>query len=258
STWENIKNFEGGTAIFTQPNTPIKCAGAPQKIMWLAEEHFRDRGLRDKCQVKFVSGGAAIFGVQKYREALEPLVRDRNIDAHYKHNLVAIRGNDKIAIFENLDTKERVEMKYDMIHVTPPMGPMDFIKKSPLADEAGWVDVDKYTLQHKKFENIFSIGDGSSLPTSRTGAAVREQGPVLINNLMSHMYNQPLVKKYSGYASCPLITGRGKCILAEFDYDGKPMESFPFDQGKERWSMYMLKRHMIPFLYWNAMMKGYF
>jgi sulfide:quinone oxidoreductase len=138
------------------------------------------------------------------------------------------------------------------------MSAPDFIKKSPLANEAGWVDVDKYTTQHKQFSNVYSIGDASSLPNSKTGAAIRRQGPVLVSHLLANIDGQSVDAKYNGYASCPLVTSRSSCILAEFDYEGNPDETFPFDQAKERYSMYFLKKRIIPFMYWNAMMKGYF
>jgi sulfide:quinone oxidoreductase len=145
---------------------------------------------------------------------------------------------------------------YEMLHVVPPQSAPDFIKSSPLASAGGWVDVDKYTLQHLKYLNVFSLGDASSLPTSRTGAAIRKQAPVLVANLLATMARQPLTAKYTGYTSCPLLTGYGKLVLAEFDYDNKPMETFPFDQGKERWSMYALKRYVLPWMYWAKILPG--
>jgi len=257
-TWECIQKCTEGNAIFTQPNTPIKCAGAPQKIMWLAEETFRTNKLRNNIEVIFASASAGIFGIQKYKEALEPLVKKRKIKTLFQHNLIAIDGKNKKATFEKLDTKEMISLDYGMLHVTPPMGPPDFISESSISDEQGWVDVDKYTLQHIKYNNIFSMGDCSSLPASRTGAAIRKQAPVLLKNLIQVMRGKSPTHKYDGYASCPLVTSRGKVILAEFDYEGNPAETFPFNQAKERWSMYQLKKHVIPFLYWNAMIKGYY
>ena len=255
-TWDFLDNFEGGNALFTFPNTPIKCGGAPQKIMWLAEHLFEKKGIRDKCSVQFVSSGAAIFGIQKYKERLQKLVDKRNIETCFQHNLVAIDGTKKIATFENLETKELVEKEFDFIHVTPPQSAPDILKNSTLGDEGGWVDVDKATLQHNKYSNIFSLGDASNLPTAKTGAAIRKQAPVLVKNLLSLRKNLPLLASYNGYTSCPLVTGYGRLILAEFDYDGNPAESFPFDQGKERTSMYLLKRYLLPVLYWDGMLKG--
>ena len=256
STWEYIRNFKGGTAIFTAPNTPIKCGGAPQKIMYLAEDYFRKAGVRSKSKVVFASGGTIIFGVKKYADTLSKIVQERNIATEFKHNLVEIDGPKQEAVFEHLDTKERVTMKFNMIHVTPPMSAPNFIKNSPLADSAGWVDVDKYTLKHLRYDNVYGIGDCTNLPTSRTGAAIRKQAPVVVENLLGAMRNKPSDKQYHGYTSCPLITGYGKLVLAEFDYDNNPQETFPFNQAKERFSMYLLKKEMLPVIYWDGMLKG--
>ncbi|TAN53324.1 MAG: NAD(P)/FAD-dependent oxidoreductase [Methylococcaceae bacterium] len=257
STWETIQNFTGGTALFTFPATPIKCPGAAQKIMYLAEEHFRKQGLRDKTQVIYMCAGPGIFAVKKYAAALlKYVVGPRQIETRFKHNLIEIRGEEKEAVFVNLETQEPITVKYDMIHVTPPMGPPDFIKGSPLANESGWVDVNKQTLQHVRYPNVFSLGDASSLPTSKTAAAVRAEGPVLVENLLAVMKKQNPGASYDGYTSCPLVTGRGKLILAEFDYDLNPKETFPFDQAKERLSMYLLKRYILPIIYWKGLLKG--
>lgn len=256
STWEFVKNFRGGTALFTFPSTPVKCAGAPQKVMYLADDHFRRAGVRDRSRVRFVSAGGAIFGVPRYRAALEKVVARKGIETTFHHDLVAVRPNEKKAIFRNLQDGSEVALDYDLLHVTPPQSAPDFIKKSPLANAAGWVEVDKHTMQHVRYPNVFSLGDCSSLPTSKTAAAIRKQAPLLVQNLLAFRQGRPLEGRYDGYASCPLVTGYGKLILAEFDYDGIPRESFPFDQAQERYSMYALKAYALPELYWNGMLKG--
>ena len=258
-TWECLKNTKSGNAIFTNPHTAIKCGGAPQKIMYLASDYFRKQGLADKIQVEMWSGGTRVFGVPKYEEVLKKLIERRKINMHFFQKLVEIDGPNKRAKFigigqENKDLESWVD--YEMIHVTPPQSAPDFVRQSQLANAAGWVDVDKYSLQHNKYKNIFSLGDASSLPTSRTGAAVRKQAPVLVKNLLSMIVGEPLVAKYNGYTSCPIVTGYGKLMLAEFDYDNKPTETFPFNQAKERWSMFMLKRYVLPWLYWNQILPG--
>lgn len=256
STWESIRNTKDGNAIFTFPATPIKCGGAPQKIMWLAEDYFRRNGVRSQVNVMFATAGERIFGVPKYRASLEKLVEARNIDTRWKHNLVAVRPQSREAVFRIVGTDEEKIVPYTMLHVTPPMYAPDFVRYSPLADAAGYVDVDKGNLRHVRYPNVFSLGDASSLPTAKTGAAVRKQAPVLIASLLATMDGTPLQGGYTGYTSCPLVTGYGRVILAEFDYDSNPMESFPFDQGKERWSMWVLKKNVLPTLYWKGMLKG--
>ena len=145
---------------------------------------------------------------------------------------------------------------FDLLHITPPMSAPDFIKASPLAAATGWVEVDKLSCRHTRFPNVFALGDCSSLPTSKTGAAIRKQAPVVVANVRAVLDGRKPDATYDGYTSCPLVTDYGSLILAEFDYDGKPSETFPFDQSKERWSMYMLKRHLLPQLYWHGMLKG--
>lgn len=255
-TWETIQAFQGGNAIFTFPATPIKCAGAPQKIMYLAEEAFRRRGIREKADVIYASATAGIFGVAKYAAALNEVVADRKIQTQYGKNLVEVRPQSREAVFEDVGGGETLVLKYGMMHVTPPQSAPDFIKRSPVAGDGGWVTVDKYTLQHTKFPNVFSLGDCSSLPCSKTGAAIRMQAPVLVENLIAFHAGKPLTGRYNGYASCPLVTGYGKVILAEFGYDGVIMETFPFDQAKERYSMYALKAYGLPDMYWHGMLQG--
>lgn len=256
TTWEFIRNFKGGTAIFTHPATPIKCGGAPQKIAYLADEAFRRQGVRDKTTIIFATANAGIFQVEKYARTLRAVVARKGIDARYQTNLVEIRPETKEAVLKDLETGEETAVHFDLIHVTPPQSAPDFVRESPLANADGWVDVDKTTLRHNKYPNVFALGDASSLPTSKTGAAIRRQAPVLVKNLAAAIQGKPLTASYDGYAACPLVTGYGKVVMAEFDYDLTPKESFPFDQSKERRTMWWVKKFGLPVLYWRMIMKG--
>ena len=255
-TWDTLRQFKGGTALFTHPASPVKCGGAPQKIMYLVEDYLEKKGLRGQSEIIFGSANPAIFDVEKYRNALEKVVERKGIEPHFRVNLTEIRADEKVAIFEDLDTNRQFDIHYDMIHVTPPMRSPQFIRESPLSDEGGWVDVDKYTLQHREFKNVFGVGDCTNLPTSKTGAAIRKQAPVVVANLLSLMSHSPVMASYDGYSSCPIVTGYNKLILAEFDYEKVPQESMPFNQAKERHSMYILKKDFLPIMYWNGMLKG--
>jgi sulfide:quinone oxidoreductase len=261
-TWETIRNFKGGNALFTYPATPIKCGGAPQKIMYLADDAFRQNGVRNQTNVMFCSAVGAIFPVPGYAAPLMQVVKRRDIQLNFKHNLKAIRADSKEAVFD-VTTDEGVQevaIPYDMIHVTPPMSAPDFIKNSKLAGtegpSKGWVNVNKDTLQHNVYPNVFSLGDASSLPISKTAAAIRGQAPVLVENLLAVMQTHSLSGKYAGYTCCPLITGYGTVIMAEFDYTNQPLSTFPMDPREERYSMWLVKRHVLPWLYWNRMLKG--
>lgn len=255
-TFEAIKKCKSGNAIFTFPNTAVKCPGAPQKIMYLAEDYFRKNGCRDNINVQYCSSLDVIFGVKKYARELMKIVQARNIRLNFKHNLIEVKPDTKDAVFEKLGTNEKIVLKYDMLHITPPMGPPDALKTSSLADSNGYLNVNKKTLQHVKYKNIFGIGDCTNLPTSRTTAAVAAESGIVKQNLEKVMSGKNLEAEYDGYTSCPLVTGYGRCILAEFDYNVQPLETFPVDQGKERWTMYSLKKHFMPQLYWHLMLKG--
>lgn len=256
-TWEFIRSFRGGSAIFTFPLGGVKCGGAPQKIMYLADDAFRRSGVRGRSQVIYASALQTIFPVPKYAPALQRVVQRKEIETRFQHNLVEVRPRSREAVFLQLDTQHESVLRYDLLHVAPPHSAPDFIKQSPLAGPTGFVEVDKYTLQHTRYANIFSLGDASNLPTSKTGAAVRVQAKILVENIAALCSGRPLGARYDGYTSCPLVTGYGKLILAEFDYDLNPKETFPFDQAKERYSMYLLKRHALPPLYWNGMLRGF-
>ena len=276
-TWECLRNFKGGVALFTQPTTPIKCGGAPQKIMYLAEDYFNKSGVRKDTTVVFATPGTVIFGVPEIKKTLMEVVDRKDIYLNFGYKLVAVDGKEKIAWYEmapyesyynekdidKIRDGDRIGIKYDMMHLAPPEGPPDFIAKSPLANEGGWLSVDQYTLQHNKYKNVFGLGDAAQLPTAKTGAAIRKQVPVVIANLKRLMeYDQITDKAYNGYSSCPLVTGYGKMVLAEFDYDNKftpdpkLKQMLVFDSSKESWRLWMLKKYMLPYLYWNKMMKG--
>jgi sulfide:quinone oxidoreductase len=259
-TFECIRSMkEGMTALFTSPSTALKCGGAPLKITYLAADYFRKHGLMGKVKVDFSTAGKVVFGIKKYAVELQKIVDKLQVEMNYRHDLIAVNGPGKTATFNVSDEKGNVTeitKHFDMLHVTPPQAAPDFIAQSPLANEKGWVDIDKHTLQHVRYKNIFGIGDATSTPNGKTGAAVRKQAPVLVQNLLSLMQGKELTAKYNGYSSCPIVVGYGKLILAEFDYDNIPRETFPFDQSKPRWSMWILKKYILPWLYWHKILPG--
>ena len=258
TTWDAIQNFpKGGTALFTEPTMGVKCGGAPQKIMYLADDAFRRQNVREGSRIAFMKAKGKLFSSPPYEETLYDVVERKDIDLNLMTELIELKPDDRQAVFKNVESGEEMTVEYDMIHVVPPMHAPDFIASSPLADEEGFVDVDPGTLQHTRYQNVFGLGDNSNLPTSKTGAAIRKQAPVLVDHLMATLRGTvPVNGTYGGYTSCPLVTGYGKLVLAEFDYDKEPEESFPFDQTEERYSMYALKAYGLPRMYWNGMLKG--
>lgn len=256
STWKAIRSFRGGTALFTEPLTPVKCGGAPQKIMYLAEETFRANGVRDTSRVVFLNAKPALFTAPYYVPALERVIESRGMEVQLGQELVVLRPDAREAVFRDVKARTEQVLRYDLIHVTPPMAPPEFVRTGPLANADGWVEVDRVSLQHVRHPEVFGLGDASNLPTSKTGAAVRKQAPVVVENLLALRAGLPLTGKYDGYTSCPVVTGRGKLIMAEFNYAKEPVETFPVDQREERFSMYALKAYVLPRLYWHGMLRG--
>lgn len=282
-TWKAIKSLKKGNAVFTQPTTPIKCGGAPQKIAYLAADYFKKQRL-DDVNVVFATPGSVIFGVKEFAGTLMSVIerygiyfktfyapheinsKDKTITFH--HTQAGENGcviNEDPHLQEQVEGESFVTMPYDILHLAPPQQAPDFVRNSPLAHQEGpskgWLNVDHHTLQHKDYPNIFGLGDVAALPTAKTGAAVRKQAPVVTENILMMRKQQKLgVKQYEGYSSCPLVTGYGKMVLAEFKYDNvrdsDPVISSVIDTSKEQYSMWLLKKYGLPYLYWNRMMKG--
>ena len=283
-TWEVLQNFKGGNAVFTQPTTPIKCGGAPQKIMYLADEYWRKQGVRDKTDIIFATPGSVVFGVEPFKQTINNVIARKNIHTKFFYGITKIDATKKEVHFkmvnpdengcvinEDKKLRERVEggltavLPYDMLHLAPPQSAPDFVKKSKLAyaegPNKGWVNVNINSLQHNVYKNVFGLGDVAALPTAKSGAAVRKQAPVVVENLMSLIKGKEVKdNSYTGYSSCPLVTGYSKMVLAEFGYDNvrmsDPLISKFVDTSKEKYSMWLLKKYGLPYMYWNKMLKG--
>ncbi len=261
-TWKLVQGLKSGRAIFTQPPMPIKCAGAPQKAMYLSGDHWFRSGVLKNIDIQFNNAGGVLFGVKDYVPALEKYVEKYGASLNFFHNLISVDGPAKKAVFEvkKPDTDPTtVEMDFDMMHVCPPQTAPDFIRVSPLADAAGWVDVDQSTLRHKSFDNIWSLGDVMNAPNAKTAAAARKQAPVVAENIAADIDGRSAVAQYDGYGSCPLTVERGKIVLAEFGYGGTLLPSFPkflVDGTKPTRTAWILKERLLPPIYWKAMLRG--
>ncbi|HEX3636689.1 MAG TPA: TIGR01244 family sulfur transferase [Paraburkholderia sp.] len=261
-TWQLVQQLKGGRALFTQPPMPIKCAGAPQKAMYLASDHWRRSGQLEQIDVQFFNAGAALFGVADYVPALMEYVRRYDIALNFGFNLRAIDGPGKRAIFRRTredGSVESVSREFDMIHVVPPQKAPDFIRVSSLVDKAGWVDVDPATLRHKTYSNVFALGDVANTTNAKTAAAARKQAPVVAHNVLAALGKDKGVAVYDGYGSCPLTVERGKIVLAEFLYGGKVAPSMPtwlIDGKRPSRLAWLLKARILPPVYWHGMLKG--
>lgn len=259
-TWELIRNMRSGTAVFTHPATPLKCGGAPQKIAYLAADHWRRQKVLDKIRIVLVIPDPALFKVPVWSDALEKVAARYGIEVRLRSEMTAVDGGRREVTVTDHSTGTKETLAYDLLHAVPPQSAPDWVKAGPLADPAGplgFIAADKHTLQHPRHPEVFALGDVANLPTSKTGAAVRKQAPVVAGNLLDVMNGRTPSRRYDGYTSCPLVTARDKMLLAEFDYDLRPTPSFPLISTlKERRDMWLFKRYGLPPLYWRGMLTG--
>jgi sulfide:quinone oxidoreductase len=260
-TWECVQGLgKGAKAIFTQPPMPFKCPGAPQKIAYLTADYLRKKGILDDCKLYFCNHGPTMFGVPFFSRELDKVVARYGIHTYFQHNLIAVKGKAKQATFEVVGGEkagEKITLDFDMLHVTPPQSPPEVVKSSPLANETGYVDVHKHSMQHTRYQNVFALGDAGSTPNSKTAGAIRKQAPVVVKNILHLINGGTLEEGYDGYGTCPLTTAYGKVMMAEFIYDGKVTPTFPLDPRKERQINWWIKTTGLPLMYWHYMLKGH-
>ncbi len=281
-TWQAFNQFAktGGEALFTHPNTPIKCGGAPKKILYLLDDFLRKQGTRDKANITFLPDSKKLFSVPIFEKAIEGHFQDRDINYQLSHNLVKIDPDKKEATFSTYtmvkgpwdeDLEEYTQIKdekfitkpYDFIHIPPPMSAPKFLHGSKVAwdrgsvQELGLIKVDKHTLQHLDYPNIFSLGDAAGIPICKTGGSVRKQAPILVQNMLDVMAGREPSKSFNGYTVCPIVTRYGKVMLAEFDYDLKPVPTIPgIDPAQERWMWWIMKVYILEPMYFYGMLRG--
>lgn len=281
-TWFNDVREASKTStprvLCTQPSTPIKCGGAPQKILYLCDDYLRKEKLT--AEFTFATAGEKLFALPQIDEALHKAQeRYGNITNKFGHDLIRIDPIAKTATFHHKyevqgqydkelqeydmidkEEEEEVTLEYDFIHITPPMSAVDAVANSQLAWQkgtaAGWLEVDRETLQHKRYPNVFGIGDTCGIPMGKTGGSARHQAPVVVENLVAAMNGEQLQGKYDGYTVCPLKTAYGEIIMAEFNYDGLA-PSFPsLNPATPRWLWWEFDLYALQPLYRYAMLNG--
>ncbi len=261
-TWKLVREMQGGKAIFSQPTLPIKCAGAPQKALYLSCDHWRRQGVLNNINVNFCLAGTAVFGVPQFVPPLTDYLKKYRAQVNFRHNLVRVEGKRRQAIFaldsdSDEEDKREVTLPFDMLHVVPPQSAPAFIAQSDLSDGSGWCDVDKFTLQHKRWQTIFAVGDCCATPNAKTLAAARKQVVVVAENIAALINGAPPTAHYDGYGSCPLTVEKGKVVLAEFGYDSKLLPTFPLlDNTQPSRMAWWLKAWFLPRFYWAGMLRG--
>ena len=251
---------DGGKVIFAEPNTPIKCGGANKKVNFLLEDAATTQGARSKIDMLLCTGGGEMLSSPTHAKMIEQFFIERKMPYNKQHLLAEVDTERNIAYFDKLMpytengekkvAKERIEKPYDYLIVIPPMKTADFITEAGLAITKGhtagnWVDVDQYTLQHKRYENIFAIGDCAGIPKGKTGASIRKQYPVVAANIIAHLDKKPLEAKFSGYTACPLLTRYGKAVMVEFDYEGTAPSMPCFGATRESWLNWFVKVYLM-------------
>jgi len=258
-TWEFIRDLRSGTAVFAMPSGPIKCAGAPQKIAYLASDYWRSQGVLKDIDVHLVVPTPRLFGIPAIADSLEAVAADYGITVHTGAEVTAVdAAAHKVGVTPTGGGADTV-LPFDVLHAVPRQSAPDWIKAGPLStgDAGGYVEIDKHTMAHVRHRNVFGLGDAGSSPNSKTGAAIRKQAPVVVDNIASYLAGRPLTATYNGYGSCPLVTSAHDMLLAEFDYDLNLEPSFPLlDPTKPHRSYWYLKKYGLPFMYWNLMLKG--
>ncbi|ANI42826.1 NAD(P)/FAD-dependent oxidoreductase [Mycolicibacterium vaccae] len=261
-TWRMIRDMRSGSAVFMMPSGPIKCAGAPQKIAYLASDHWRRQGVLDDIDVHLVVPTPRLFGIPAIADSLDEIAADYGITVHTNAEVTSVdAAAHKVGVSSGIEGGSESMLSYDMLHAVPRQSAPDWIKSSPLStgDANGYVDIDKHTMQHVRHANVFSLGDAGSSPNSKTGAAIRKQAPVVAENIEAYLAGRPLTACYNGYGSCPIVTSADKMLLAEFDYDLNLTPWLPkslLDPTTPHRAYWYLKKHGLPFMYWNLMLKG--
>lgn len=248
-TWKTMSAFaqSGGVALMGRPHTDMKCAGAPLKYTFITDDRLRRAGNRGKAELHYLAPQKALFSVPIVSEKVRMLFQQRGIQTHLEHRLVAIDAGRRIATYES--PAGRTELKWDFIHVVPPMRAPEVVRNSPLPWQDGpfaresWLEVDRETLRHKRYANVFGIGDIAGVPKGKTAASVKWQVPVAVDHLVGDITGKPSTEKYNGYTSCPLITRLGRAMLIEFDYQDNLYESFPgfIAPLEELWVSWVMK-----------------
>lgn len=286
---ETLKNFKSGNGLFTFPDTPLKCPGAPQKVAYLTSDRLNKLGLLNNgAKVIYAFPGGICFGVEPFKTRLYEINNERGLVLKHAYSLEKIDGPNKKAYYKqtkeanndggpitmndpNNEIKETETedglkvIDFEVCHLAPPQRAFQWVQESKLAHQEGpdkgWMKVDQFSMQNPDYPNVFGVGDTIAVPTARTGAAIRKQAPVVVDNILALIDGKPITDhKYNGYSSCPLVTSHNRMLLAEFGYGGKrmsdPLLSKFVDTSKEKYSMWLLKKYGLPFIYWNKMLKG--
>ncbi len=263
ATWEAMDAFrkKGGNAVMTLPSTPLKCAGAPLKMTFMLRDRLAQAGTMAQSKIDFYSALPNIFGVKVVNDDVINRWGQLGVDLHTTQKLKAIDIGARRATFTNPEGTA-TEVPYDFIHVVPPMRAPDAVKNSDLAWKegpmagGGWLEVDKATLQHRRYPNVFGLGDINGTPRGKTAATVKKSAPLVAQNLVDTIAGRTPKLQFDGYTSCPMIVREGSAMLIEFDYEGRLTPSLPMIEPlQESYFAWLMKVRMLKPAY-LAVLKG--
>ncbi|MBP2265886.1 sulfide:quinone oxidoreductase [Pseudarthrobacter sp. PvP004] len=258
--WTLLSTMKSGTAIFTMPSGPVKCAGASQKPMYLACDYWKEHGVLDNIRVVMVQPYPTVFGIPEVDRELDRKIAEYGIELRTNSELVAVNPGGRTATIRNNADNTSEDLLYDVLNAVPPQSAPDWLKATDLpaaGDEYGFVEVDTQTLRHSRYPNVWSLGDAAGTANSKAGGALRKQTKVLAKNLISARKGEPLSQKYNGYSVCPFTVSRNTVVFAEFDHHYSPMPTIPkVPTWKESRISWWVDRDMFPQVYWNLILKG--
>ena len=258
--WTLLSGLTSGTAVFTMPAGPIKCGGASQKPMYLACDYWQEQGVLDKIRVVMVQPYPTVFGVPEVDRELDRKIAEYGIELWTNSELVSVDAAGQTANIRNVETGEQESLHYDVLNAVPPQSAPDWLKATDLpaaGDKGGFVEVDRQTLRHLRYPNVWSLGDAAGTTNSKSGGSLRKQTKVLAKNLVAARKGKPLPRKYNGYSVCPFTVSRDTVVFAEFDDRYRPMPTIPrvptWNESKLSW---VVDRDIFPQVYWNLILKG--
>jgi sulfide:quinone oxidoreductase len=259
-TWTLLSSLKAGTAVFTMPSGPAKCAGAAQKPMYLACDYWQDHGVLDAIRVIMVQPYPTVYGVPGVDDELNRKIAEYGIELRLNSELTAVDALGRTALVRDNAAGTTEEIPYDVLNAVPPQSAPDWLKATDLpapGDGGGFVQVDPATLQHVRYPNVWSLGDAAATTNSKCGGALRKQTKVLAKNLVAARKGTPPTQKYDGYAVCPFTVSRSTVVFAEFDADYRPKPTIPkVPTWKESRASWVVDRDVFPQVYWNLILKG--
>jgi sulfide:quinone oxidoreductase len=256
-----LRDMRSGTVVFTQPAGPATCSGAAQKPMYLACDYWRATGVLDSIRVVLVVPTPTVFGMPLIDSELNRKIAEYGIELRTGTELLEVDATARTVVIGDPGSSHRETLGYDLLHAVPPQSAPDWLKATSLpapTDPDGFVEVDPETLRHARFPNVWSLGDAAATRNSKSGGALRKQTLVLAKNLVSALRGKELSSSYDNYSVCPFTVSRSTVVFAEFDDRYQPKPTIPLWAGlaRERRLTWVFDRHILPWVYWNLILKG--